>query len=51
MVVGKHGIQTFKVVVIVVVVVPISAHPLLFWDKSKYSEMSIMNSTYVTLAI
>ena len=33
MVVGEHGIQTLKVVVIVVVFVPTSAHPLVFSDK------------------
>ena len=38
MVVGEHGLQTFEVVVVVVVVfdvfVPTSKHPLLYLDKS-----------------
>ena len=43
MVVDKHGIQTFEVVVVVLlsfyVFVPTSAHPLLFWTSglSKYT--------------
>ena len=49
MVVGKHGIQTFEVVMLLFllskfdVLIPKSAHPLLFFDKwiFKYTKMSI----------
>ena len=47
MVVGEHGIQTFKVVVVVLVsfdvYIPTRAHPLLYLDKClfKYTKMSI----------
>ena len=44
MMVGEHGIQTFKVVV-VVVFHPINAHPLLFlekWFLQIYLNVSLM---------
>ena len=51
MVVGEHGIQTFKVLVVVLlllllsfdVFVPTSAYPSVFWTSglSKYTQMSV----------